>query len=120
MDELIDMKVSWCGNDERPWEILKDFWWMGSWTFKALCWNLGQERRYKVRDTMFRLVILLKTRQKHILMGRLHCFKQWKTAATDTNRSKVRDMLGSFLFRDDDVKKGKDAFWRRKKPSSAL
>jgi ATP-binding cassette subfamily F protein 3 len=26
-------------------------------------------------------------------------------AATDTNRSKVRDMLGSFLFRGDDVEK---------------
>ena len=26
-------------------------------------------------------------------------------AATDSNRSKVRDMLGSFLFRGDDVEK---------------
>jgi hypothetical protein len=41
-------------------------------------------------------------------------------AATDTNRSKVRDMLGSFLFRGDDVEKGKSPFGRRKKPSGAL
>jgi ATP-binding cassette subfamily F protein 3 len=41
-------------------------------------------------------------------------------AATDTNRSKVRDMLGSFLFRGDDVEKVKVLSGRRKKPSGAL
>jgi ATP-binding cassette subfamily F protein 3 len=38
-------------------------------------------------------------------MAKLLCWKPWKNAATDTNRSKVRDMLGSFLFRGDDVEK---------------
>jgi ATP-binding cassette subfamily F protein 3 len=41
-------------------------------------------------------------------------------AAADTNRMKVRDMLGSFLFRDDVEKKGKSPFWRRKKPSGIV
>lgn len=37
-------------------------------------------------------------------------------AATDTNRMRVRDMLGSFLFGGDAVdKKSKSTFWRRKK-----
>jgi ATP-binding cassette subfamily F protein 3 len=38
-------------------------------------------------------------------------------AATDTNRSKVRDMLGSFLFRGDE-KKVKVLSGERKKPGA--
>jgi len=39
-------------------------------------------------------------------------------AATDANRSKVRDILGSFLFRGDDVgKKGKSIVRRRAEPA---
>src|SRR5690554_4996667 len=37
-------------------------------------------------------------------------------AANETNRSKVRDILGSFLFRGEEVDKYVRVLWRRKKP----
>jgi ATP-binding cassette, subfamily F, member 3 len=45
-------------------------------------------------------------------MAKLRYLQTMEDAATDTNRMKVRDMLGSFLFRGDDVdKESKSAFW---------
>jgi ATP-binding cassette subfamily F protein 3 len=43
--------------------------------------------------------------QAEYLDGEITLLKTMEDAATDTNRSKVRDMLGSFLFRGDDVEK---------------
>jgi ATP-binding cassette subfamily F protein 3 len=39
------------------------------------------------------------------LDGEITLLQTMEDAATDTNRAKVRDMLGSFLFRGDDVEK---------------
>ncbi len=43
--------------------------------------------------------------QAEYLDGEITLLQTMQDAATDTNRSKVRDMLGSFLFRGDDVEK---------------
>ena len=43
--------------------------------------------------------------QAEYLNGEITLLETMTEAATDTNRSKVRDMLGSFLFRGDDVEK---------------
>lgn len=43
--------------------------------------------------------------QSEYLDGEITLLQTMEDAATDTNRSKVRDMLGSFLFRGDDVEK---------------
>ena len=43
--------------------------------------------------------------QAEYLNGEITLLETMTDAATDTNRSKVRDMLGSFLFRGDDVEK---------------
>ncbi len=43
--------------------------------------------------------------QAEYLEGEITLLQTMEDAATDTNRSKVRDMLGSFLFRGDDVEK---------------
>ena len=43
--------------------------------------------------------------QAEHLDGEITLLRTMEDAATDTNRSKVRDMLGSFLFRGDDVEK---------------
>ncbi len=43
--------------------------------------------------------------QAEYLDGDITLLQTMEDAATDTNRSKVRDMLGSFLFRGDDVEK---------------
>ena len=43
--------------------------------------------------------------QAEYLDGEITLLQTMENAATDTNRSKVRDMLGSFLFRGDDVDK---------------
>lgn len=43
--------------------------------------------------------------QAEYLDGEITLLETMERAATDTNRSKVRDMLGSFLFRGDDVEK---------------
>jgi ATP-binding cassette, subfamily F, member 3 len=43
--------------------------------------------------------------QAEYLDGEITLLETMEHAATDTNRSKVRDMLGSFLFRGDDVEK---------------
>ena len=43
--------------------------------------------------------------QAEHLDGEITLLQTMEDAATDTNRSKVRDMLGSFLFRGDDVEK---------------
>jgi ATP-binding cassette subfamily F protein 3 len=43
--------------------------------------------------------------QAEHLDGEITLLETMENAATDTNRSKVRDMLGSFLFRGDDVEK---------------
>ena len=43
--------------------------------------------------------------QAEYLNGEITLLQTMEDAATDTNRSKVRDMLGSFLFRGDDVEK---------------
>lgn len=43
--------------------------------------------------------------QAEYLNGEITLLETMERAATDTNRSKVRDMLGSFLFRGDDVEK---------------
>jgi ATP-binding cassette subfamily F protein 3 len=43
--------------------------------------------------------------QAEYLDGEITLLETMINAATDTNRSKVRDMLGSFLFRGDDVEK---------------
>jgi ATP-binding cassette, subfamily F, member 3 len=43
--------------------------------------------------------------QAEYLDGEITLLETMVNAATDTNRSKVRDMLGSFLFRGDDVEK---------------
>ena len=43
--------------------------------------------------------------QAEYLNGEITLLETMVNAATDTNRSKVRDMLGSFLFRGDDVDK---------------
>jgi ATP-binding cassette, subfamily F, member 3 len=43
--------------------------------------------------------------QAEYLDGEITLLETMQNAATDTNRAKVRDMLGSFLFRGDDVEK---------------
>jgi ATP-binding cassette subfamily F protein 3 len=43
--------------------------------------------------------------QAEYLDGELTLLQTMENAATDTNRMKVRDMLGAFLFRGDDVEK---------------
>jgi ATP-binding cassette subfamily F protein 3 len=43
--------------------------------------------------------------QAEYLDGEITLLQTMENAANDTNRSKVRDMLGSFLFRGDDVEK---------------
>lgn len=43
--------------------------------------------------------------QAEYLDGEITLLETMTNAATDTNRAKVRDMLGSFLFRGDDVEK---------------
>ncbi len=43
--------------------------------------------------------------QAEYLDGEITLLETMQNAATDTNRTKVRDMLGSFLFRGDDVEK---------------
>ncbi|MGV9003231.1 ABC-F family ATP-binding cassette domain-containing protein [Flavobacterium sp.] len=43
--------------------------------------------------------------QAEYLDGEITLLETMVNAATDTNRSRVRDMLGSFLFRGDDVEK---------------
>ena len=43
--------------------------------------------------------------QAEYLDGEITLLQTMEDAATDTNRSKVRDMLGAFLFRGDDVEK---------------
>jgi ATP-binding cassette subfamily F protein 3 len=43
--------------------------------------------------------------QAEYLDGEITLLETMTNAATDTNRSKVRDMLGAFLFRGDDVEK---------------
>ncbi|HRN98933.1 MAG TPA: ATP-binding cassette domain-containing protein, partial [Flavobacterium sp.] len=43
--------------------------------------------------------------QAEYLDGELTLLQTMENAANDTNRSKVRDMLGAFLFRGDDVEK---------------
>jgi ATP-binding cassette subfamily F protein 3 len=43
--------------------------------------------------------------QAEYLDGEITLLQTMEDAAMDTNRSKVRDMLGSFLFRGDDVEK---------------
>lgn len=43
--------------------------------------------------------------QADYLNGEITLLETMETAANDTNRSKVRDMLGAFLFRGDDVHK---------------
>ncbi len=43
--------------------------------------------------------------QAEYLNGEITLLQTMEDAANDTNRSKVRDMLGSFLFRGDDVEK---------------
>lgn len=43
--------------------------------------------------------------QAEHLDGEITLLQTMEDAATDTNRSKVRDMLGSFLFKGDDVEK---------------
>jgi len=43
--------------------------------------------------------------QAEYLNGEITLLETMENAATDTNRSKVRDMLGAFLFRGDDVEK---------------
>jgi len=43
--------------------------------------------------------------QAEYLDGEITLLRTMEDAATDTNRSKVRDMLGSFMFRGDDVEK---------------
>ena len=43
--------------------------------------------------------------QAEYLDGEITLLQTMEDAATDTNRAKVRDMLGSFLFRGDDVEK---------------
>ncbi|RZJ75823.1 MAG: ATP-binding cassette domain-containing protein [Flavobacterium sp.] len=43
--------------------------------------------------------------QAEYLDGEITLLRTMEDAATDSNRSKVRDMLGSFLFRGDDVEK---------------
>jgi ATP-binding cassette subfamily F protein 3 len=43
--------------------------------------------------------------QAEYLDGEITLLETMQNAATDTNRSKVRDMLGAFLFRGDDVEK---------------
>jgi ATP-binding cassette subfamily F protein 3 len=43
--------------------------------------------------------------QAEHLDGEITLLQTMEDAATDTNRSRVRDMLGSFLFRGDDVEK---------------
>jgi ATP-binding cassette, subfamily F, member 3 len=43
--------------------------------------------------------------QAEYLDGEITLLQTMEDAATDTNRMKVRDMLGSFLFRGDDVEK---------------
>lgn len=43
--------------------------------------------------------------QAEYLDGEITLLQTMQDAATDTNRAKVRDMLGSFLFRGDDVEK---------------
>jgi len=43
--------------------------------------------------------------QAEYLDGEITLLETMVNAATDSNRSKVRDMLGSFLFRGDDVEK---------------
>lgn len=43
--------------------------------------------------------------QSEYLDGEITLLQTMTDAATDTNRSKVRDMLGAFLFRGDDVEK---------------
>lgn len=43
--------------------------------------------------------------QSDYLEGEITLLETMENAATDSNRSKVRDMLGSFLFRGDDVHK---------------
>ncbi len=43
--------------------------------------------------------------QAEYLDGEITLLRTMEDAATDTNRMKVRDMLGSFLFRGDDVEK---------------
>jgi ATP-binding cassette subfamily F protein 3 len=43
--------------------------------------------------------------QAEYLDGEITLLETMERAATDSNRSKVRDMLGSFLFRGDDVEK---------------
>lgn len=43
--------------------------------------------------------------QAEYLDGEITLLQTMEDAANDTNRSKVRDMLGSFLFRGDDVEK---------------
>lgn len=43
--------------------------------------------------------------QAEYLNGEITLLETMENAATDSNRSKVRDMLGAFLFRGDDVEK---------------
>ncbi|SCY70013.1 ABC-F family ATP-binding cassette domain-containing protein [Flavobacterium caeni] len=43
--------------------------------------------------------------QAEYLDGEITLLETMQNAATDTNRAKVRDMLGAFLFRGDDVEK---------------
>ena len=54
--------------------------------------------------TMCRLAILLKIKQ-NILDGNKTVLDTMIDAANETNRSKVRDILGSFLFRGDEAEK---------------
>jgi ATP-binding cassette subfamily F protein 3 len=49
------------------------------------------------------VVILPKSTE--YLDGEITLLQTMEDAAADTNRMKVRDMLGSFLFRRDDVEK---------------
>jgi ATPase subunit of ABC transporter with duplicated ATPase domains len=56
--------------------------------------------------------------QAEYLDGEITLLETMQNAATDTNRAKVRDMLGSFLFPWRRCReKGQSALRRRKKPS---
>jgi ATP-binding cassette subfamily F protein 3 len=47
----------------------------------------------------------LRRNQAEYLNGEITLLETMENAANDSNRSKVRDMLGAFLFRGDDVEK---------------
>ncbi|MBU2525653.1 MAG: ABC-F family ATP-binding cassette domain-containing protein [Bacteroidetes bacterium] len=76
----------------------------GKTTFaKILVNELSHEGKLKVGHNV--QIGYFAQNQAEYLDGEITLLETMENAANDTNRSKVRDMLGSFLFRGDDVHK---------------